>query len=183
MSEWLPFLIPHFAQKAEASAFVDECESINRDYQPPERQTDSTPKVMMHQTVRLMSLADRMHTAEQSQSLSLFFMLVCTECVSKLFANYHLDGKSKEFVRRFFSDHVLAEDRLKLMTAFACYPHRPLSLLDVADLLYAVRCDVAHEGVYWGFTFPTELHRTTRVNVDPRDRTSERAVEVTMTLK
>jgi hypothetical protein len=185
MSDWLPFFTPHFASATEASAFVDACESINRDCRPPDDQEDSTPKMVMHQTVRLISLADNMLTREHSHPLSLFFMIVCAESVSKLFDGHKSDSAAgaRESVRKFFTDHVLPEDREKLVGSFSWFPYRPLTVVEVADLLYAIRCDVAHEGRYWGFSFPNESHRATRLNLNPKDRTGGQAVGVTVTLK
>jgi hypothetical protein len=41
----------------------------------------------------------------------------------------------------------------------------PLGFEKVVDLLYAVRCDVVHEGKYWGFSFHDGS--TPMLNVDP----------------
>lgn len=40
-----------------------------------------------------------------------------------------------------------------------------LSFEKVVDLLYAVRCDVVHEGKYWGFSF--QDGNIPMVNVEP----------------
>ncbi len=41
-----------------------------------------------------------------------------------------------------------------------------LNIEEVADLLYDVRCDVVHEGMYWGFFFRYE--NITMLNINPK---------------
>ncbi len=185
MNEWLPFFVPHFPSETEATAFVDECESINPDYRPPEQLDDSTPKIMMHQTVRLISLADKVPMLAYGQPLSLFFMIVCAECVTKLFEHHDFERnpKSKEFVRKFFNEHVSPDDRQKLISSFSWVPYSPVTLTEIADLLYDIRCDVVHEGRYWEFSFPDGTHGKSRLNIHPKHRKGEKAVTVTVSLK
>ncbi len=158
-SEWLPFFVPHFPTEEDAAAFVGECESINRGYRPPEKLDDSTPKVMMHQTVRLITLSESIRTIRAAEPLSLFFILVCAECVAKLLDHYGGERESRRYVKKFFDEHVLRDDKQKMEQSFQkmkrqVAPPVYLKVAEVADLLYDIRCDVVHEGRYWGFSFP-----------------------------
>ena len=59
-------------------------------------------------------------------------------------------------------------DKTTLGSGFKLYgqPGMPsLGLHDVVSMLYDVRCDVVHEGNYWGFTFHDG--DTPMVNSDP----------------
>ena len=124
---------------------------------------------MMHQTQRLISLADDLpNIRPHKELLQLLFLLVCAEHVAKLYDGFSGEGKSRVYVQRFFESFVIDADRQTLSTAFADltdHLHRPLSLKKAVDLLYDVRCDVVHEGKWWGFAF----HDGTlpMVNVEP----------------
>lgn len=170
-NKWIDFFKPFFPTLKDAFAFVKACESINPDYKPLEELEDSTPKIMMHQTVRLISLSDDIRTIKPSKDpLSLFFIIVCAECVAKLSDHYNGEGKSRDYVRKFFNDFIRPKDRQKLEEAFS-YPFargRTFGYEKVIDLLYDIRCDVAHEGRYWGFSFPDAITRRTIVNPHPR---------------
>jgi len=154
-SDWLNFFRLYFATDEEAVAFVGRCESINRDYRSPEEMDGSAPKIMTHQTVRLITIADavrRLHGVHDP--LSLMFMLICAECVAKLFDNHPEDGRSRQYVRTFFDKYVVPEDRQKLVENFLGTRPARISYREIADLRYDIRCDVAHEGRYWGVLLP-----------------------------
>lgn len=179
--EWLEFFRPHFSKQEEAMEFVARCEAINRDYRPPEEMADSTPKIMMHQTARLIGLADRLRELDgHHDPLSLLFLIICVECVAKLFAGYKAEGQSKRFVRTFFAEHVDPQDQTFMMANFRWGSTEALSIEEIADVLYALRCDVVHEGRYWRFSFSDDVHRSC-LNLGPRSNGGTRAVEVGMT--
>lgn len=180
-SDWLTFFKPYFLSEVDAVAFVERCESINRDYRPIEELDDSTAKVMMHQTVRLVTLSEHMRLLRGTHDpLSLFFLIICAECVSKLYAVFKGEGKSREFVRRFFSEHVSATGRDTLAKHFKPSKHGSDKIEDIVDILYAIRCDVVHEGRYWGFSFPTNSCPV--LNLHPKHKMGQDPIRVSMSI-
>ena len=129
-------------------------------------------KIMMHQTQRLVSLADDLPTIRPTRdSLQLLFLIICAENIAKLHDNFSGEGKSRSYVRRFFTCLLPKTDRNTLASGFVHRrPRRPFDIEEVADLLYDVRCDVVHEGMYWGFFF--RQGDTTMMNIDPKVDTS-----------
>lgn len=149
MEKWIEFYEPVFPSRDEAEAFVAELELINDPEIPRHR-----AKIMMHQAQRLVSLADDIVAIrEGKESLQLLFLLICAENIAKLFHNFEEDGQSKAFVRRFFSEFVIGDDKATLEKSLFSYQGVALNVQEVADALYSVRCDVVHEGQYWGFSF------------------------------
>ncbi len=127
---------------------------------------------MMHQTQRLISLADDVPTIRpHAEPLQLLFLLVCAENVAKLYDGFTDEGKSRAYVQRFFESFVTSDDRRTLSSAFTDLQNhllRPLPLKKAVDLLYNVRCDVVHEGNIWGFAFHDGV--TPMINVDVEAR-------------
>jgi hypothetical protein len=146
--DWVNFFCSSFGTRLEAEAWVARCETS-----PP----PNVAMTMMRQTQRLISIADDIPTIRpHTESLQLFFLVVCAEHVAKLYHQYPGEGQSKEYVNRFFDEFVLGSDRQTLSTAFIDVKNhllRPLSFREAVDTLYKIRCDVAHEGNIWGFAF------------------------------
>ncbi|MCX5839141.1 MAG: hypothetical protein NTW71_11585, partial [Deltaproteobacteria bacterium] len=112
-------------------------------------------KIIMHQAQRLVSLADDLPKIRPKRdSLQLLFLIICAEHIAKLHDNFTKEGKSRAFVRQFFKVLVSQPDQDILTCGFIHqHPRRMLNIEEVADFLYDVRCDVVHEGMYWGFSF------------------------------
>lgn len=150
MIRWLHFYRPHFDDPQSLSDFVESCQALA----PP----NHSAKIMMHQARRLVELADAMEAVRPGRdALKVFFLIVCAEALAKLADGATDEGRSRAYTRRFFDECTLACDRQLLEQSFVGvdddgFP-RFLSLGDVIDVLYNVRCDVAHEGRYWEFTF------------------------------
>jgi hypothetical protein len=68
-------------------------------------------------------------------------------------------------VRTFFEACVPPGDRDLLTRSFSNHDLQPLGLRAVVDALYDVRCDVVHEGRYWGFNFADR--ESAMLNVEP----------------
>lgn len=142
MTDWLSFYERFFASADDARAFVDACESTN----PP----DHAAKLIMHQGQRLISLAQDIPSIRPSrESLQVFFLIVCAEAIAKLDTGSELG--SRESVRRFVCTLVPEPHRSAFGNGFTTHSHDPLGPQGAADILYDVRCDVAHEGNYWSF--------------------------------
>lgn len=160
--KWFKFYRPFFATDEEACQFV----TVNEDYAPDSPMHPA--KIMMHQTQRLVSLADDLPKIRPTRdSLQLLFLIICAENIAKLYDNFAGEGKSRSYVRRFFTFFVPETYRNTLASGFVHRrPGRPFGIEEVADLLYNVRCDVVHEGMYWGFFF--RHGDTTMMNIDPK---------------
>lgn len=160
MEKWIEFYTPVFATGEEATAFVAELEQLTPD-SPRHR-----AKIMMHQVQRMVSLADDVGDIRPGrESLQLLFLLVCAENTAKLFHGFASEGHSRAFTRRFFEEFLSPEDRHTLEHAFVTLDHKPLDLRQAVDCLYDVRCDVVHEGQYWGFNFKSG--DTPMLNAEP----------------
>lgn len=147
MDAWLDFYRAYFPNEQALKCFVEGCELLEPG-DPRHR-----AKVMMHQGQRLLSIADAMDlVAPGREAIKLLFLLIAAENISKLHADYDGEGDSKNFVKRFFNDFCAAEDKLTVTNRLEKIGG-PASLDDLISVLYAVRCDVVHEGVYWGFDF------------------------------
>jgi hypothetical protein len=149
-TKWLDFYRPHFATEAGLAEFVGACAS---------QVGPRAAKLIMHQVRRLVMLADQMGTLRPDRdSLHVFWYVVCAEAASKLQADYAKDDQSRVHVRRFFEEFASKNDQNSLASGFQ-HPDdlRPMTLREAADVLYDVRCDVAHEGNYWDFTLAAEI--------------------------
>src|SRR5687768_11377696 len=67
--------------------------------------------------------------------------------------NFNDEGQSRAYVRRFFALFVVGDDRATMEAAFKDHSPANLTVQQAVDALYDVRCDVVHEGKYWGFHF------------------------------
>lgn len=149
VEEWVNFYATFFPNRAATEAWVSRCEVLA----PP----NNHAKIMMHQAQRLISISDEIPAIRRhTESLQLMFLITCAENISKLHDKYTGDGRSREYVRRFFQLFVVGDDRRTIERAFIDDTDHNLRLLPfdrAVDILYDVRCDVVHEGNYWGFSF------------------------------
>ena len=160
VDKWIDFYEQFFPDRDTAQLFIKELEAVNDPTTPKHR-----AKIMMHQVQRLVSLSDDIIKIRAGkESLQLIFLLICAENTAKIFHNFKDEGKSKYFVRKFF-DEFVGDDRAILESSFFTHEAIALNLQAVADSLYSVRCDVVHEGLYWGFHFHDG--DTPMVNIDP----------------
>jgi len=117
--------------------------------------------LMMHQTQRLVTLSREIMKMKRRDSLAILFLIICCENISKLQDGYHREGKSRYYVRRFFSDFVDSPSQEQLVTKMFFEIDEQATLEQIVDTLYAVRCDVVHAGKYWGFSFSDDGGITT----------------------
>jgi hypothetical protein len=141
-----------FMPDDDARKFVRACEAL----QPP----GNAAKLIMHQCRRLVLLAQEVGDAKPNRhSLQLLFLLICAEAVAKL-ADGRLTG-SRKAVQTFFRDHVPSSEQDLVSQRFReSGTLSPLSLQQAVNVLYDVRCSVAHEGDYWGFNLGSGLDWT-----------------------
>lgn len=160
MDKWIDFFAPFFATRDDARGYVEPLEVLA--LEDPRHPT----KIMLHQTQRLISIADDLPAIRKGkESLQLAFLLICAENIAKMHDNFDDEGSSKAYVRKFFEQFVVDEDHHVLERSFTTYERTPLDIRAVVDALYAVRCDVVHEGKYWGFQFHDG--KTPMLNGDP----------------
>jgi hypothetical protein len=146
MEKWLDFYKTFFDNSDKAKSFVESCEMKT----PP----NNVAKIMMHQTQRLISLSDDLPKIRpQREALQLIFVMICVEHIAKLHDGFSGEGQSRAYVRKFFNEFILETDKNKLEAGFFGIDTRPLSIQDIVNQLYDVRCDVIHEGNYWNFSF------------------------------
>ncbi|MBU0656695.1 MAG: hypothetical protein KJ914_16360 [Gammaproteobacteria bacterium] len=162
MEKWINFYRPYIATESELQEFVTGCENL----QPEDH--NHRAKIMMHQGQRLLVIADSMEEISPGYTpLKLLFLLIAAENISKLHISRNENGSSKYHVKRFFNQFCSEEDKQKIINGIGI-SEETSTLDDVIDVLYDIRCDVVHEGTYWGFDFATSEHPSilTGVHVD-----------------
>ena len=149
MEAWLDFYRAYFRNEETLRFFVVRCEQLESHDQK------HRAKVMMHQGQRLLTVADAMDSVVSGREpLKLLFLLIASENISKLHDAYDGEGKSIYYVKRFFNEFCRKEDQLAITQGIEkCGQESNLD--DLVAVLYDVRCDVVHEGTYWGFDFAT----------------------------
>src|SRR5689334_12003648 len=96
--EWTTFFMPYFSSPESVHEFVQRCEQLDGPH---------PAKLMMHQTQRLVSLADEApQLPSGGESLKVLFLIVCAENIAKLHDDFADEGHSKKFVRQFFDQFV-----------------------------------------------------------------------------
>lgn len=160
MEKGIDFYKPFFKDLDETHNFVKGLEKLG----PGDPMHPA--KIMMHQVQRLVTLADDLPKIRpQRESLQLLFILICAEHIAKLHDNFDKEGQSRAYTRRFF-EVILSDIEMDyLKKGFSSFDRTPLSVREIVDLLYDVRCDVVHEGSYWGFHFHDG--KTPMLNTDP----------------
>jgi hypothetical protein len=125
VEELVAFYEPHFASPDDAASFVLRCVSIPGAH---------PAKTIMYQTTRLVSLSEEVGRDHSSRDgLQLMFLMICAENISKLQADFHDDGESRKYARRFFSTFLQPDEIEVLRDGFLPWepdePVAPLALL------------------------------------------------------
>jgi uncharacterized protein YifE (UPF0438 family) len=143
---WVQFLVPYFPSQSEPEArrFVTACRDPAR--------ADRKPDLILQQTRRMVMLAEDLARVRPGRdSLPLLFFTACAENTSRLQSE---PGSSSSFhVRRFFEHLTAPGDQRLLAGAFLDTSGKPVGISAAVRLLYGIRSRVAHEGVYWEFSF------------------------------
>ena len=160
VEKWLPFYTPFFGSEQQARTFVEPLERLALG------DANHPKKIMMHQAQRLVSLADDIPTIRgANETLPLLFLLICAEHLAKMSRSYNGEGQSRAYVRNFFEWYLEPDEKSLLMASIRHLNGGALSLQQVVDALYDIRCDTVHEGKYWGFHF--QDGETVMLNSDP----------------
>jgi len=122
------------------------------------QQQNQNAKIILHQTQRLVTLADDIYKIKPRDSLRVLFLIICAEAVAKLYKNFTKEGDVYKHIELFFTELCNSNDQKILGAAFCIQAEeernkRPLCLSQAIRYLYKVRCDVVHEGRYWEFSF------------------------------
>jgi hypothetical protein len=121
---------------------------------PPEK---NAAKIVLHQAARMVWLADQIDTVARGRpAFQILFYLIAAELVAKITFNFKSEGESKNYVRRFFSEICSDQAKARLGTSFNQTPFGTVTLEEAVDLLYRIRCDVVHEGMYYAFQLPCD---------------------------
>jgi len=157
--QWLDFYSPYFSSAQEVTDFVEQIEAI------PIGDPLHRRKILMHQTQRLVSIAiDIDQIRPKKQALQLAFLIISCENISKLFHNYGGDMQSKHYVKKFFEVFLSDQDKARLQAGFTTHAMQAMQVNQIVESLYSIRCDVVHEGKYWGFHFMEDIPM---LNIDP----------------
>ena len=98
MQKWIPFFEPHFESYEATHKFVSACEAGK----------GKPPMLMMHQTKRLVTLADDIGKAQKKDSLRVLFLLICAEAVAKLHHGFTGEGQSQFYTQKFFHEFFVS---------------------------------------------------------------------------
>jgi len=144
------FYAPFFGTEAECRVFSERVENAPDNYRPV--------KEVFHQAARFVWLGDRVNEiAAGRPALQILFYLITAETIAKLTYKFGGKGQSRDYVHVFFEKLCRKDDQMMLSQAFCESPGLcQLSLTQAVDLLYDVRCNVAHKGMYYVFTLPLQ---------------------------
>lgn len=133
-----------FSSTEKAKEFIDHI-----------KKTNGPSKIILYQTARMIYLAETIHQKGRP-SLQVLFFLIAAEAVAKLVDNFHGEGQSRQYVKKFFKNICNTKHQDKLSKAFKkqdteidFMSEDYLTIDETIYLLYDVRCDVVHRGIYF----------------------------------
>ena len=133
-----------FPSRQEAEDFYSEIQDL-----PPQK---NAAKLVFHQAARMIWLADRIDdVAHGRPAFQVLFYLIAAELAAKITFGFKGVGQSRKYVHRFFSEICGNQTRGRLAKSFWRMTEKAVALEEAVDLLYDIRCDVVHEGMYFGF--------------------------------
>ena len=146
MEKWLEFY-RDYIECPNLERVIERCLELS-----PEM-PEYNARRMMLQCKRLVDISKAQENAtENNHALKLFFLMVLAENSAKFYDDFDGDGQSKRYVRKFFEE-MMPENCRNFLQNNLTDLHQPPNLRYSVDFLYAVRCDVAHEGLYYNFHF------------------------------
>lgn len=147
---YTPFLLPE-----SALDFLNEVNSV------PSALVQA--RYIRDQTVRIITLAVTIHKIGHGGDLVVMLLTIVAEAVAKLWSGFKGKGDSRKYVHRFFGELTPPHVQSRLVSALkeARYGGIPMwprenmraveDIESAVDLLYDIRCDVAHKGQYRDF--------------------------------
>jgi hypothetical protein len=156
-----------FPSPKGAKDFYSEVDGL-----PPEH---NTAKIILHQTARMVWLADKIDAVARGRpAFQILFYLIAAELVSKLVFQFKGRGKVGHYVLKFFTELCGNETKIRLGNSFKRMPYGDVPADEAVRLLYHVRCDVAHEGMYYCFNLPLDkTEGPVLVNIDGKSFTTD----------
>lgn len=138
------FYTSYFINKGELNKFLQSAATLDK------------KRLMVWQTKWLTEIADGQELVRENRpALKVHFLIILAESIAKMVAgfNFNTESESKKYVQKFFTD-AESSDREKLLDEIQYLdPYRNTSIEDVANFFYKIRCDLAHEGLFWTFHF------------------------------
>ncbi|MFQ5870314.1 MAG: hypothetical protein ACE5JC_10475, partial [Candidatus Zixiibacteriota bacterium] len=137
----LDFYTPFFRNQESALDFLEFCVGKYIDIgidEAPSTYVHGLAHELVLQPHTIVSLAD---SAQDSDYLRLVLLMTLVESTSKIFFDYHEEGLSKKFCKKFFEDLCLDKCRALLLTITDSQ-----DLDGAIEFLYKSRCEAIHEG-------------------------------------
>lgn len=149
-NEWIEFY-ESYVECDQVSRVVARCLELG------EKDPEYNARRIMLQCKRMIEISRAQDDVTiNSDALKLLFLMILAENASKLFYDFADDGRSREYVRRFFEE-LTTKDQRDYLNRSLVKGIAPQGVRFVVDFLYSVRCDVAHEGLYYYFHFKTDM--------------------------
>ncbi len=146
MNEWIKFYTKYI-DCPDLERVIERCLELHSEM------PEFNARRMMLQCKRLVDISQAQENAtENSDALKLFFLIVLAENSAKFYDDYVGDGQSKKYVRKFFEE-MMPENCKDFLKINLTVQDQPVAFRNSVDFLYSVRCDVAHEGMYYQFHF------------------------------
>jgi len=149
-TKWIEFYSEFNPGEEDINEIIDLCMTLSPD------DPRYNARRMMLQGYRLTCISDaQCKVVIERDPLRLLFLLIAAENVSKMYHDFVDEGKSRAHVRGFFDTFCSDEEKNRIRTGIGEHL-KPRSLESSIDILYDVRCDVVHEGMYYDFHFMTD---------------------------
>ncbi len=133
------YFLPVLNSEKDAKDFVEQARK------------NQTSSIIVHQCSRMLYLADKIYQRGRPAFDILFFIIIA-EMAAKTKFNFVDEGYSKKYVGKFFKEILNKEERDQLGKSFFIEyqdKEKYLSIDEVTELLYKVRCDIVHRGIYF----------------------------------
>jgi len=115
------------------------------------KRDEDKSQMILNNSARLSWIADIMDShADGRIAFQILYYTIIAESSAKIEAYYKGNGHSKKYVLTFFTKFTPEELKPLISNAFKRAQHF-LSIEEVAELFYYIRCDLAHEGKYYDF--------------------------------
>jgi hypothetical protein len=139
---------------AAAAGGLDEARALYASLSNTGSEARRTAKIILNQAGRMVWLGDQLDKVARGRpALQIMFFMIAAEAVAKLAAGFHGEGRSRQYVRKFFATYCTEAQRQRLYRAFReATPPPPSSDDEMPDYLYKIRCDVVHRGWYFDMT-------------------------------
>lgn len=155
---WLSFYRNEFKSLFDFREFVLKCLDI--------KTKGNKANLILNHGQRLIELADNSRKMiKRSASFQVFFIIVCAESIIRITKNKPYERNISEknvvdFFESFFSheDKNIFESFFRRSLADDKFgtPQFNFNFKDIIKYFYKIRCGIAHQGVYWNFSWANE---------------------------